>query len=97
MKKDFKIKTTVWKYTGEHASWHFASVDKETSAYIKANREPEPGFGSIKAEITIGSTNWKTSLFPSKIGEYCIPIKASVRKAEKIKDGDEMKLSFKIL
>lgn len=97
MKQQFIIKSQLWEYPGEHASWYFMSVDKETSEYIKSNREPEAGFGSIKGEFTIGTTTWQTSLFPSKTGEYCIPIKKSVRKAEGLTDGDQVDMLFRIL
>jgi hypothetical protein len=97
MKKSFTIHAKLWKYSGENSAWHFISLDKDTSAYIKSNREPKPGFGSIKAGFTIGKTTWNTSLFPSKSGVYDIPIKASVRKSEVLKDGDEIKISFKII
>ena len=37
----------------------------------------------------IGSTEWRTSVFPSKdAGRFLLPIKASVRKAEAIAEGD---------
>jgi len=41
------------------------------------------GFGSVRVNVTIGGSTWKTSLFPSKeLGHYVLPIKASIRKAE---------------
>ena len=45
-------------------------------------------WGSVYVEATIGSTIWRTSLFPSKqAGGWLLPLKAAVRKAEKIAEG----------
>jgi hypothetical protein len=43
----------------------------------------------IPVHVRIGKTEWKTSLFP-KDGHYIVPIKASVRKAENLKEGDQV-------
>lgn len=55
------------------------------------------GFGSLPVEVTIGKTVWKTSIFPEKTsGSYILPVKAMVRKAEKIEAGDEIEFSVTI-
>ena len=41
----------------------------------------------IPATVQIGKTKYKTALCP-KDGSYIVPIKASVRKAEKLDRGD---------
>jgi hypothetical protein len=39
------------------------------------------GWGSLKVEAQIGSTIWRTSIFPdTKIGVFELPLKAEVRK-----------------
>jgi hypothetical protein len=43
----------------------------------------------IPADVRIGKTKWRTSLFP-KDGRYIVPIKASVRKSENLEEGDEV-------
>ena len=45
----------------------------------------------IPVEVQIGKTIWATSLFP-KEGRYLVPIKASVRTAEQLEEGDEVRL-----
>jgi len=47
------------------------------------------GWGMIPVHVQIGATDWKTSLFP-KDGRYIVPIKASVRKAENLDEGDQV-------
>ena len=47
------------------------------------------GFGSARVEAVIGDTRWKTSVFPHKeSGGWILPVKASVRKAEGLTEGD---------
>ncbi len=41
----------------------------------------------IPVHVQIGKTEWQTSLFP-KDGRYVVPVKASVRKAEHLEEGD---------
>ena len=43
----------------------------------------------------MGNTSWKTSLFP-KNGGYIVPLKASVRMAEKIEEGDIVSLTLQV-
>lgn len=93
----YVCETFLWLYPG-NGSWHFVSIDTNLSKEIKQNHGMvRRGFGSIRVEATIGKTTWKTSIFPdSKTNEYLLPIKASVRKAENIKDGDKVKVTLDI-
>ena len=45
------------------------------------------GWGMIPVEAQIGETTFRTSMF-RKNGLYILPIKASVRKAEGLDEGD---------
>jgi hypothetical protein len=45
----------------------------------------------------IGNTTWKTSIFPdSKAGAYLLPVKAEVRKKEKIEAGSSVLVSVRV-
>lgn len=43
-----------------------------------------------RVTVTLGSSAWETTLFPSKNGPYLLAIKASVRAKERIDVGDEV-------
>lgn len=60
---------------------------------------PHPGgFGSVRVRVTIGSTEWKTSVFPQKNdGPYVLPIKKEVRKREGIDAGDAASVTLALL
>jgi len=94
----FKMREKVWLYPGMGA-WHFVSVSKKASKEIKAGYLfiGKRGFGSVPVTVTIGSTSWKTSIFPSKkLGLYILPLKKEVRKKEDIKNGDLVSISIEV-
>jgi len=72
------------------AAWYFLTLPKEESAEIKFFSNPmRKGFGSVRVTARIGETEWKTSIFPSKpANAYLLPVKAEIRKKNKIGDGD---------
>ncbi|HEX2618938.1 MAG TPA: DUF1905 domain-containing protein [Phototrophicaceae bacterium] len=79
------------------APWFFVSVPDEESQAIKAiSNFVTYGWGVIPVQARIGDTEWKTSLFP-KEGLYLVPVKASVRKAEKIEEGDIVTVQLEII
>ena len=53
------------------------------------------GFGSLRVHVTIGESNWATSLFrESKSGSYILPLKKEIRSKEKITEGDLVSVCF---
>ena len=53
------------------------------------------GWGMIPATVRIGKAAWKTALWP-KDGGYIVPIKASVRSAENLEEGDEVTVRLEV-
>jgi hypothetical protein len=85
----------VWFWKGP-APWFFVTIPAEESSDIKAiSSIVTYGWGVIPVHVRIGSTEWETSLFP-KEDTYLVPIKASVRKAEKIEEGDEVVIQLEV-
>jgi hypothetical protein len=77
----------VWFWRGP-APWHFVTVPDEECAAIEATSPSVSyGWGMIPVAAQIGSTRWKTSLWP-KDERYIVPLKTSVRTAESIALGD---------
>ena len=93
----------MWLWRGQakdgtptKTAWHFVTIDGVVAEGI---RTAAPGrmaaWGSVYVRVTIGATSWQTSLFPSKnVGGYLLPIKASVRKTEKLVEGDVVTVSL---
>lgn len=85
----------IWFWKGP-APWYFVTVPAEQCRELKAvSGFVTYGWGMIPAAARIGKTTWKTSLFP-KDGLYIVPIKASVRKAEELDEGDQVKIHLEV-
>ena len=93
MEIEFNGKILFWKGP---APWFFVSVPEEQSRDIKAISELVTyGWGVIPVHVRIGKTEFTTSLFP-KDGRYLVPIKARVRKAEKLEEGDTVTVQLEV-
>jgi hypothetical protein len=85
MEIQFSGKIFIWKGP---APWFFVTVPEKESRDLQAiSGIVTYGWGVIPVHVQIGDTEWNTSLFP-KDGLYIVPIKASVRKAENLAEGD---------
>lgn len=94
-RKAYTFKAKLWKYQGS-AAWYFLPLPKKESLEIKAlGKGARRGFGSVRVTAQVGDTMWQTSIFPTKEGPYLLPIKASVRKAEDLFDGDTISCSIR--
>lgn len=85
----YQIEAKVWLYPG-NAAWHFITVPKDISDDIKRLfGDRARGWGSLPVEIQLGSSTWKTSIFPDKReAAYIRPLKKEIRKKENIQLGD---------
>lgn len=93
MNSEFTGKIWFWKGP---APWYFVTVPVAESRDLKAiSGFVTYGWGVIPVTVRIGKTEWQTSLFP-KDDCYLVPIKASVRKAENIEEGDNVTIQIEI-
>ncbi len=79
--------------------WYLMSLPLDFAEEIRAvPRPPAPGFGSLHVSVTIGSSTWKTSIFPdSTTGGYVLPVKRAVREAEGIELGEATMVELEVL
>ena len=86
---------TIWYWRGP-APFYFVTVTEDDSRELKAvSGAVTYGWGMIPVRARIGQTEWRTSLFP-KDGRYVVPVKASVRRAEAIGEGDVVDLTLEL-
>jgi len=85
----YRFSARLWLYSGT-AAWHFITLPHEVTDEIDEITAPtRRGFGSVRVAVTIGSTNWQTSIFPdTKAESFVLPVKKPVRVAERLADGD---------
>ena len=93
----------LWRWTGASGTgtWHFLTLDGEAgealsgTALMRKLEGMARGWGSLKVVATIGESRWSTSVFPSKETGWMLPIKAAVRKAEGLVEGDAVVVTLK--
>jgi len=92
----FEFPAELYLHSG--GSWVFVAVPQDESDEIADVAPNVGGFGSVRVEVAIGASTWRTSVFPdSKRGVFVLPIKKPVRKAENIDVGDVIDLSLSVL
>jgi hypothetical protein len=82
----------LWRWQGQGA-WHFVTLPPEAAEQVEDARERVggAGFGSVPVEVRVGGSTWRTSVFPDKrSGSFLLPMKAAVRRAEGLEEGDEV-------
>lgn len=93
MKRNYKIKSEVWRWPGD-MGWYFVTLEKSISKDIRSVYKK----GFVKIVARIGKTSWNTSLFPHKESDaYLLAIKKSVREREGIREGDKPAISFSLV
>ena len=93
----YTMKSRVVIYPGM-GGWRFLALPKKEGTEIKEKfGKLVRGWGSLPVTVTIGKTEWKTSIFQDKkSGTYLLPLKAQVRKAEEIVDDDSVQFIIKL-
>ena len=85
----------IWFWRGP-APWFLVPVPEEQSRDLKEiSGLVTYGWGVIPVRVRIGETEFRTSLFP-KEGLYLVSLKASVREAEKLQEGDEVTVRLEV-
>ncbi len=80
----YEFDAVLWRWQARTDSWTFVSLPAEVADEVLEVAGPlARGFGSVRVEVTVGRTTWRTSVFPdSTRGTYVLPIKKAVRRAE---------------
>ena len=92
----------LWRWSGATGTgvWFFITIDGAAgealsgTALMRRMEGSARGFGSIRVEAVIGGSRFSTSVFPQKGESWLLPVKASVRKAERLVEGDEVELGL---
>jgi hypothetical protein len=95
---NYEFDATLWRYGGQ-ATWYFITLPFEVTDEIdEISRESKRGFGSVRVHATIGATTWTTSVFPDNSRKsFILPVKAAVRKAERVANGDNCKVRLRLV
>jgi uncharacterized protein DUF1905 len=79
------------------ASWVFVSLPAEVGDDVRLLSGPPTGFGSVRVEISLGTSTWRTSVFPDTARGFVLPVKAAVRRREGLEVGDRVELTLTLV
>lgn len=94
---EFAVDAPLWQV--ENGSWVFLSLPFPVADEVDdLTRGRQGGFGSVRVEVTLGPTTWRTSLFPDKRAEtYVLPVKKAVRAAADVAVGDVVHVRLRLV
>ncbi|HEV7314069.1 DUF1905 domain-containing protein [Sphingopyxis sp.] len=101
----FTTTTPLWRWQSATApaAWFFVTIAGETADGIRLAAisgqwlDGRKGFGSARVDVQIGDTRWQTSVFPHReSGGWLLPVKAAVRKAEGLVEGDAVTVTVSL-
>jgi hypothetical protein len=96
----YEFDAELWLWDARQTdSWTFVDLPTDVADDVLELAAPfTRGFGSVRVEVTVGGTVWRTSIFPSKAKRtYVLPIKKAVRRAEQLAPGDTARVRIKLV
>ncbi|MGN6696473.1 MAG: DUF1905 domain-containing protein [Aquihabitans sp.] len=93
----YSFTAELWEWTAR-PNWFFFAVPEDATDDIDAEfGSRAAGWGSIKVEVTVGSSTWDTSIFPDEgRGAFVLPVKAAVRRAEGLVEGGPVPVLLRV-
>lgn len=92
---DIEFSGEVWYWRGP-APWHFVSIPAEhVDDVADSARRLSYGWGCLPVSARVGETEFTTALIP-KDGTYLVPLKADVRRRERLEVGDQVAVRVQI-
>lgn len=91
----YQFSTKIWQHSAP-GGWYFVSLPVELCNEIREKLKcQEEGWGRLKAIAKIGNSEWNTAIwFDTKHITYLIPIKAEIRRKEKIELNQMLEISI---
>jgi hypothetical protein len=93
------------RWQGDRGTYHLVVIHGEEAEQIAMHARlhrleygRQRGFGSVKVMARIGSTEWKTSVFPQdRSTEWILLVSKKVMRAEDLAEGDPVVLELILL
>jgi len=89
-----------WVFDGKVIEWRgpapyfFVVMPESDSAELKEAARSLIYWGQVPVHVVIGNTEFSTAVFP-KDGRYLVPLRAAIRKAEGIDEGDVVSVTLR--
>ena len=97
---EFEFDAPLWRWSNRpDAVWTFATLPEDVSDELLDLGAPYArGFGSLRVDVTVGSTRWRTSVFPDAgRGAFILPVKRAVRDAEGLTLGRRVHVRLRLV
>jgi len=92
---DVEFSARLWEWRGP-APFYWLTIPEDGCDHVRAEAaEASYGWGAVPVRARIGATEWETSLLPKDDG-YVLPVKAAVRKAEGVGEGDDVTVALSV-
>ena len=94
----YAFEAPLWLWEARRTdAWTFVSLPTELAdEVLDLVGDRARGFGSVRVEVTVGGTVWRTSIFPSS-DTYVLPVKKAVRRAESLEVGDPVRVQLTLV
>jgi hypothetical protein len=93
---DLEFSGELWYWRGP-APWYFVTVPSEHGEFLRtASRFVSYGWGMVPVRARVGDEVWTTALFP-KDGTYVLPVKAAVRRAAGLQEGNVVHVRLEVV
>ncbi len=97
---EYEFTATLYRWEARQAdSWVFVNLPEALAdEVLEAGEHVSRGFGSLRVEVRVGATVWRTSIFPStSAGTFVLPLKKAVRRAQRLEVGDEARIHLRLV
>lgn len=91
----YAFTSELWEWASRD-NWFFVTVPEPHASDIADQPRMPRGFGSVRVRATIGTSTWTTSIFPGT-GSWSLPVKRSVRNAERLEPGHPVSVEIELL
>ena len=94
----YAFEAPLWLWEARRTdAWTFVSLPTAVAdEVLDLVGDRARGFGSVRVEVTVGGTVWRTSIFPSS-DTYVLPVKKAVRRAESLEVGDTVRVRLTLV
>lgn len=96
----YEFDAPLWRWQARATDvWTFVSLPEALSDELLELGEPYArGFGSLRVEVTVGATVWRTSVFPDRgLRTFVLPVKRAVRDAERLALGEPAHVRLRLV
>ncbi len=92
---EWSFSAPLWRWR----TWHFVTVPQDVSDEVdQVVGDATGGLGSVRVEVVVGRSVWRTSLFPStEEAAYVLPVKKAVRTAEGLVEGEPADVTIRLV